>query len=647
MIISMKFSSLVNIFKTVVYLSLFVFLSSSYAQVMINQQLDEILLSEQVEIVKVSRSYNIEKSDFQKLDFKKNQNKSLSLGYNNNQIILKFNLTNSSDVDLERFLYLNSINGHLKLYYLNENHTLQYLTEGGTDIPKLKREHFGIFSAMKLKLPAGLSRTYFLTLTSRHNINTHLVLSSSEKLELSEEGKTSFLSFYAGGILLLVIYNVFVFLFLKDKVYIFYCLYALSFLSASLVVNGAFDNLFPNMFISFSHYLICFSSLSIATAALFTMYFLDIPKFLPSYKKVFYLIMGVSSFIFVSGLIPQFDQVAKLFGITIDILILLGLVFFIFVAIKLYSINKLSRFYLLSWAVVLVFVAMWFGMTFGVLKISLLTQNALPIGSMLEMLTLAIALAYKIQVLNDEKISALKKAKDKDRYERLVRVLSHDVANSLTVVSAYSKKLIKNQELDSVIKNQAEKIYQGTENIKNILQIVREQEVKVLKETSIDLAEVNVLDAILFSKLLHEEALQSKGIDLKINIPDSLTVRADRTCFINNILNNLISNSIKFSFPNSVIEIFSTESSDFTFVIIKDSGVGIKADLLHDIFYSNKTVTTTGTNQEAGHGLGSSLIREYMILFGGKIQVSSITKADNPTNHGTTIKLIFPTETGY
>lgn len=43
----------------------------------------------------------------------------------------------------------------------------------------------------------------------------------------------------------------------------------------------------------------------------------------------------------------------------------------------------------------------------------------------------------------------------------------------------------------------------------------------------------------------------------------------------------------------------------------------------------------------------SSLIREYMILFGGKIQVTSVTKEESPNNHGTTFKLIFPTEIGH
>lgn len=627
-----------------IFLGLFcclVFIRTLQAEIYVDKNVLDLNISKSVDIANVARDFPTS-LNFTQAHFFPNKNNTLKLGYKNDKTLLRFSLTNQSTEFLKRYLYFNSINGHLKLFRIKNDSSLEFIGEGGTDIPKLQRPSFGVFNSIEMNLDPHLNHRYILELTSRHNVNSQVFISDKSSLEQKENKKTSFLSFYTGGILLLLIYNFFVFLFLKDKVYIYYCLYALSFMLASLAITGSLDNFLPNRYFSYSHYLICFSSLSILCATVFTYYFLEVPRLLNKFKKYFYTYVLVSLIIFISGLIPAFDQVAKFFGLAIDFVIVSGLFFFIFVAIKLYKVQRLSRFYLFSWAIVLFFVVAWFGMSFGLIKNNFITQNALPIGSMLEMLTLSIALAYKIQTLNEEKILALRKARDKDRYARLVRVLSHDVANSLTVVSSYAKKLLRNDNLDKTTLFQLDKVFQGTENIKNILKVVRQQEINAKNEDSIDFVDVNVLEAITFSTLLYEEALHKKNITMEVKISSDLTIKADRTCFINNILNNLISNSIKFSPPNSVIELYSTESPEYTYLVIKDNGVGIEPELINDIFFTSKTVSTSGTNSEIGHGLGSSLIREYMILFGGKLQVSSMAIDKNPIGHGTTIQLLFP-----
>jgi signal transduction histidine kinase len=613
------------------------------ANVILNSSSPEVDLSKEVE---VSSAQNLDLNHKLISDFKffKNTKKTINIGYSDEVVLLKFVLESEFSNQYQHYIYLNSLNGFLNLYKINDKKQFEFIGSGGTDLPIFKRNSQGIFGAILLPTTINVPITYVLAMKSRHNVNAKLLISSEEKLFKNEQERLSFLQFYAGGIILLICYNLFLFVFLKDSVYLSYCFYAMSFMLASLVISGQLDQIFPLENFTFSHYLICFSAMALFSATLFSEQFLELRSFYPKAMRIIFGYKLYAFFIFICGLLPDFDRSAKLFGFAIDLGIFSGLLFFIYCAIKIIKTQELAKFYLLSWFFVLMSIIVWFGMTFGFLPINKLTQNSLPLGSMFEMLTLAIALAYKIEILNQEKIQALNKAKDKERYARLVRVLSHDVANSLTVVSSYSKKLMKNTELDSISRKQIEKIFHGSENIKNILQIVREQEVKVSKEMHIDLTDVNVLEALLFSKLLHEDLLQNKNINLVINIANSLVVKADKTCFINNILNNLLSNAIKFSYANSKIEIYSTESTDFTFIVIRDYGIGIRSDLVNDIFYSSKVVSTKGTEHEIGHGLGSSLIREYMILFGGKIQVSSVFHEDNNVDHGTTIKLIFPKE---
>ena len=635
---NMKKFRLIFVISSIVHL--FAIFHVASATVNLDTITREIEISKSVSLIKTVKDFDLKK--LSSLEFIPNNEKTLHLGYNDGRSLIKFTLINDSDKKLERYIYLNTINGLLELYQVNPDHSLVYLIRGGTDLPKLKRAHSGIFGALPIFLPPLTKVTYLLSISSRHNVNSNIYVGDRDSLNERESTRLGFLGFYSGGIILLVLYNFFLFFMLKERVYLLYCLYASSFMLSALVIAGQLDHFFPLSTFTFSHYLICFSSISLITATLFTLHFLEVKKFYPRMVKIFYGYLSIPAVIFISGFFTFFERYSRFFGLAIDLAILSALILFIVTAIKLYTKLPVAKFYLMSWILVLASVVCWFGMTFGFLKINIFTQNILAIGSMLEMLMLSFALAYKIEVLNQEKISALERAKDKDRYARLVRVLSHDVANSLTVVSSYSKKLTKNNNLDEVSQNYVAKIFRGTENIKNILQIVRQQETQVKTNQLLDLVPINVKECIEFSRTLHEEALQLKQINVQAIIPSDLYILADKTCFINNIVNNILSNAIKFSYPGSSIEIYSTDSTDFTNIHFKDYGVGIKRNILDDIFHSSQIITSKGTNDEYGHGLGSNLIREYMLLFGGKILVTSVAKEETTAEHGTLIKLMFP-----
>jgi signal transduction histidine kinase len=576
------------------------------------------------------------------INFIKNKSDSLALGYSNQKSLIHFSIKNNLNVPLKSTIYLNSINGKMDLYTVDPLKNVHFLSSSGTDIPIIKRPLPGIYGAFKIEMESDSTKEYLIILESRHNINASLILSSEELLKQSENEKISFLDFYTGGIVLLVIYNLFIFLMLKDYNYVFYCLYATTFATLSLVISGKFDQILHFQNTTLSHHLIIFSASCLISAALFTMKFLDIKTHLKKLYNFYLFIITVGFFLIIIALTPLIEKYSKEFGIIIDLSIFSSLLVYIYSAIKLYKKSNVAKFYLLSWGFVLVAVTMWFGMNFNIIPFNSFTLNALPISNMFEMLTLSLALAYRIESLNKEKIEAIKEAKDKIKYQRLVRVLSHDVANSLTIVNAYAKKLARSTTLVENDRYQAEKIYNAGENIKNILGIVREQQRAVDHNHSLNLVATNILECIHFSKTLHEDALQSKNIRLEISIPNDLTIKVDRTSFINNIINNLLSNAIKFSFENSIIEIYSTISHDLTIIIFKDHGIGISSEKINDIFFSDKIISSHGTNFEEGNGLGTGLVREYVTLFSGKIQVTSTPKEKNNTNHGTIIKIIFP-----
>ena len=90
------------------------------------------------------------------------------------------------------------------------------------------------------------------------------------------------------------------------------------------------------------------------------------------------------------------------------------------------------------------------------------------------------------------------------------------------------------------------------------------------------------------------------------------------------VLRNLISNAIKFTHQEGQINIIAEQTASTLLVTVSDNGVGIVSGRINDLFDISKIVTTKGTSNEKGTGLGLLLCREFVEKHGGKIWVESI-----------------------
>ncbi len=92
---------------------------------------------------------------------------------------------------------------------------------------------------------------------------------------------------------------------------------------------------------------------------------------------------------------------------------------------------------------------------------------------------------------------------------------------------------------------------------------------------------------------------------------------------ISTVLRNLISNSIKFSNPGGEILISAIQLKNEIMLEIRDNGVGIKNDIIPKLFLIDSGISTRGTKNEEGTGLGLILCKEFVSKHGGKIWVES------------------------
>lgn len=122
---------------------------------------------------------------------------------------------------------------------------------------------------------------------------------------------------------------------------------------------------------------------------------------------------------------------------------------------------------------------------------------------------------------------------------------------------------------------------------------------------------------------LFVSSLQNKSQVLVKNIPDDLHVYADYSMFAT-ILRNLFSNAIKFSSRGGAITIAAAlDGPGHILVSVADNGVGISAENQKKLFRIDTQVSTYGTADETGTGLGLILCKELVERNNGEIRLES------------------------
>lgn len=123
--------------------------------------------------------------------------------------------------------------------------------------------------------------------------------------------------------------------------------------------------------------------------------------------------------------------------------------------------------------------------------------------------------------------------------------------------------------------------------------------------------------------ILHTRLAERKNIKLKSNIASDVLVYADHN-MVDLIIRNLLSNAVKFTPENGKVRLKVREIDGNQYeVSVKDTGVGIAEKDIVRLFDENDHLSTYGTENEKGSGLGLILCREFVEMNGGTIRVDS------------------------
>lgn len=219
-------------------------------------------------------------------------------------------------------------------------------------------------------------------------------------------------------------------------------------------------------------------------------------------------------------------------------------------------------------------------------------------------------------------------AKLNDVKDRFFSIVAHDLRNPISSFSSITELILDKSnemtpaEIERLIKSLNDTADGLIDLLENLLSwaLAQQGQMDINSESQ---PVKRLCEKVIAAQLSHAMV---KKVEIKIEVDDDhYAIFDDGATRL--ILRNLISNAIKFSKPNSQIvvssELAMVGNGEFLLVHVTDSGVGIPADKVGNIFSYDNEYKMSGTKNERGSGLGLILCREFAEMQNGKVWVTS------------------------
>ena len=270
-------------------------------------------------------------------------------------------------------------------------------------LPFESREIRDVNFLFPLQVHPGATATVYVRVQHFRGTQFHFG-AGTETAFYNEAGRRNVLQgMYYGFMLLMILYNLFIYFSLKDTSYLYYVVYIfLMGLFNASVTGYAFQFLWPGWPVV-NQYEDIFSALVCIAGIFFTVNFLETKKNAPFFHRMLLGLLSVYGLIILL-IISGFFMAGS---IAVEIAsLLLVLLFFVTAYRVLQKGYKPARFFLMAWSLLLVCVIIFILKDFTILPFNEFTENSLQIGSAAEALLLSMALANRINVYRKEKRAA-------------------------------------------------------------------------------------------------------------------------------------------------------------------------------------------------------------------------------------------------
>ncbi|WP_299255585.1 hybrid sensor histidine kinase/response regulator [uncultured Aquimarina sp.] len=566
------------------------------------------------------------------LNYESLQSENHDFGFTSDTYWLRFKLKNSSNVVKNYYLETaRPVTDIVNLYEIG--HLIKEQKNGDqisyNDKPIKHRQII-----FKILIKPQSEKEFYIKITSDgETINLPLNLYNESAFINNNYKQQLFLGLFYGVLILAGFIYLFFFTSLKNKAFLYYGIYVFSIALMQAALDGFVHQYFlPNGGYLNSRMVLISALLSNYFLLKYCEYFLNVRLYLPGYLRLYKIIYGVLAVLFVmlfisSKTLELVYPISNFNGLLSLILIITTVFTISFKKISVDTYFSIGIFFLVIGLLGFVL------NNLGLLPTNFYTLNSSKFGSGFEVVFLSLSMTNLLRILREQKEAsqklALKKSEEVSELKTFfMSNMSHELRTPINAIMgvvetelANKTNTIEEQEKYQTIRNASISLLS---NVNDILDFEKIEKSEIRLKNEVFNPSI-ILNQI--SKNWELEALK-KGLDyrleIKSEIPTRVTGDEDRLL---QIINNVLSNAIKFTNTGTIILKItcSSQANDislFSFQV-SDTGIGIHEKNKDILFNSFNQMRLNHKRQFGGIGLGLTIAKHLINLFGGNIKIES------------------------
>jgi len=217
--------------------------------------------------------------------------------------------------------------------------------------------------------------------------------------------------------------------------------------------------------------------------------------------------------------------------------------------------------------------------------------------------------------------------------DEFLAIMSHELRNPLNVILGYAELLLRTDEIKTSdnLRRMADAVKRNavaqSKLIRDLLDLSR------LRSGKLELNRENVSPVASIENAIETVRIdaESKGIEIEVTAPDDVMfVRADPVR-LEQIIWNLLNNSVKFTPSGGRISVRLEEDADEIVLTVSDNGQGIDPSFLPHIFEIFRQADASTNRSQQGMGIGLAVVQQLVELHGGLVTAGSAGKGKGAT----------------
>ena len=493
----------------------------------------------------------------------------------------------------------------------------------GDRVPFLNRTYADAQIAIDIMAKAKRLSTLYLKFTNEDKMD--LTYSIYEKSAYSEDlvFRKEMHAFFFGALLIMLIYNIVLYLFIREKAFLVYIFYHITVMIVMLYYNGIISHYYhpENYDVNGGNVPAVLSYLSIVLAIEFLRYFLNVKEYTPKFDRWLLFFVYLNTVLLV---LSPFDIVSKhiaIFNMMFLSLFLLYVSGYHSFVLK----RKIALFYLLGWIVMLVAIIITGLLSFGYVQRNDFTIYIFQLGIIIEITLLSMGLAYRYKINQEALAESNRLIQEQAKLAsmgELLRHISHQWRQPLSEINAVAMKIETEYRRETL---DAKKLDENIEAIETITEHMSKTIQDFNSYFRSDKKSITVMPEQVIQKSLNlvKSSLKEHGIEISVVIEPTHSVKVvegELVQVVLVLLNNARDAIVSKKCEAKWIKVWVREVDAKVLISVEDSGGGIAKENLSKVFEPYFT-----TKFEA-QGTGIGLYMSKMIVeesLGGNLSVSN------------------------